>query len=148
MIREVATDDLSEIRQLIEAAIRKNVASTAAEAEFLLDDIGHSLDWWLENPSEALHLKYEDRGQIVGVILIKRFWNLTNLFVAPSHQRRGIGEALVRAGLEACRHRSPRSKIQVNSSSNAVGFYEAMGFKQTGAAIDRPGGCVPFEHGF
>jgi len=148
MITTVLDADLEEVRHLIEGAVRANVASSDEEAAFLIDDIGSSLSWWLQNKDSALHLKYVQDGKILGVILIKEYWNLTNLFVYPSHQGMGIGRALFLATLEACRAHSPKHKLQVNSSANAVGFYESLGFEQTGPGIDRPSGCVPFEHGF
>lgn len=146
MIRTVQDADLDEIRNLIAAAVQENVASSQEDAAFLMDDIDTSLTWWLGNKELALHLNWVQDDSIVGVILIKKYWNLTNLFVHPSHQGQGIGRALVLAGLEACRNRSPKGKLQVNSSANAVSFYTRLGFEQTGPGIDRPGGCVPLEY--
>ncbi len=145
MIDAVRDSDLEEIRQLIEAAVRTDVAGTEEEAAFLVADIGANLDWWLHNKESALHWKFVQDNRILGVILIKKYWNLTNLFVHPNHQGQGVGGALLAAGLESCRSRSPRGKLQVNSSANAVGFYKSMGFVQTGPGINRPGGCVPLE---
>lgn len=148
VISTVQDVDVEEIRNLIAAAVRQNVTSSEAEAAFLIDDIDFSLTWWLDNKDSALHLKYERDGRILGVILIKKFWNLTNLFVHPDNQGMGIGRALVLAGFDACRERSPKGKLHVNSSANAVGFYKRLGFEQTGPGIDRPGGCVPLEYIF
>jgi len=122
--------------------------TTNEDAEFLVTDIFESLEWWQDHKKESIHLKYSSEGNIVGVVLVKEFWNLTNLFVLPTQYRHGIGCALLQEVLGVCEGRSPRDKIQVNSSTNAVKFYEAMGFKQTGPGKDRPGGCVPFEYGF
>ncbi len=140
--------DLSEIRALIESAVRESVATSDEDAEFLVTDILGSLEWWQDHKNESIHLKYSSDGNIVGVILVKEFWNLANLFVLPTQFRRGIGCALLQEVIGVCKERSPRDKIQANSSTNAVKFYEAMGFKQTGPGKDRPGGCVPFEYGF
>ena len=146
MIEPVGVSDLEEIRALIAAAINASVTGSDDEVRFISDDIEKSLLWWLDNPAKSIHLKYLDSGAIVGVVLVKDFWNLTNLFVIPSHQRRGIGRALVHEVIGLCDNKSPRSKIQLNSSSYAVPFYEAVGFTQTGPGRDRPGGCVPFEY--
>ena len=145
-IDTVQDADLEEIRGVIAAAVRQSVASSEEDAAFLIDDIGSSLVWWSGNKDSTLHLKYVQGGRIVGVILIKKYWNLTNLFVHPSHQGAGIGRALVLAGLDACRETSPKGKLQVNSSANAVGFYTKVGFRQTGPGIHRPGGCVPMDY--
>ena len=148
MIGNVLDADLEEIRNLIADAVRGNVATCEKDAAFLIDDIGSSLSWWLQNKGSALHLKYLKDDKILGVILIKNCWNLTNLFVLPARQGLGVGRALATAGLDACRETAPKGKVQVNSSSNAVGFYERLGFEQTGPGIERPGGCVPLQYCF
>jgi GNAT superfamily N-acetyltransferase len=147
-IEPVAPTDLRAIAGLIASAIRHSVARTEEEAEFLINDIGESLDWWLAHPSDALHLKCCRHRSIAGVILVKEFWNLTNLFVAPAHQHQGIGRQLLAHAIEACRTRSPRGALLVNSSTHATGFYERMGFRQNGPGRDLPGGCVPYRYTF
>lgn len=92
-----------------------------------------------------MHLGAWVNARLAGVILVKKHWNLTNLFVHPEFQRRGVGRALVHAVLPACRVESPKGKLMVNSSTVAVPFYRALGFVQTGPGLDRPGGCVPLE---
>jgi len=148
MVEPVTAQDLPAIRDLIAAAVRHSVARSEAEACFLVDDIGASLDWWRGHPAEALHLKCSRSGAIVGVVLVKEFWNLTNLFVDPAHQGRGIGRLLLNAALDTCRTRSPRGALLLNSSAVATGFYDHMGFRQTGPGKDRPGGCVPYRYDF
>ena len=144
----VAESDLPAIRSLIEAAIRDSVAASEEEAQFLIEDIGHSLDGWREHPQDALHLKAFSPEGVLGVILVKEYWNLTNLFVKPAYQGKGIGRCLVEKALNECRRRSPRGAVLVNSSTVAVPFYRRLGFSQTGPGKDRPGGCVPFQYAF
>ena len=148
MIEIVEAADIPEVQRLIETAVRESVATSDEDAAYLIDDIQESVDWWQQNPEKCIHLKYVDGGQIVGVVLVKDYWNLVNLFVLPSMHRQGIGRRLFFAVESACRDRSPRGKVQVNSSTNAVGFYKAIGFHQTGPDRDRPGGCVPLEYRF
>lgn len=148
MILPVVTADLPAIRRLIEAALRDGVTRVEADVAFLVEDIGRSLDQWAEAPAGKLHLKYLDGDAIAGVVLVKDWWNLTNLFVDPAHQRRGIGRALTAHAIEVCRSRSPRGALLVNSSTNAVGFYRQLGFVPAGDARDLPGGCVPLRFDF
>ena len=148
MIETVEAMDVREVLRLIDAAVRESVASSDEDAAYLIDDIQESIDWWQQNPETCIHLKYVDGGQIVGVVLVKDYWNLVNLFVLPSKHGQGIGKRLFLAVESACRDRSPRGKVQVNSSTNAVGFYKAIGFHQSGPGRDRPGGCVPLEYEF
>ncbi len=144
----VETADLPRIRSLIAAAIRGSVASNEDDAAFLIADIDKSLAWWKSHQAKALHLKYVEAGKIAGVVLVKEFWNLTNLFVSPEHQQQGIGRRLLLNALEGCRERSPRGAVLVNSSTHAVAFYKRMGFVQVGPGRDLPGGCVPFRYDF
>lgn len=145
MIRRVEYGDIEHLRMLVARSITHSVAQTKAEAEFLIADVGTSLDAWRADPSNTIHLLHENNGSPAGVILVKRYWNLCNLFVDPSVQRRGIGRALLDAVVPICRQRSPREKLMVNSSTVAVPFYKAYGFRQTGPGIERAGGCVPME---
>ncbi len=90
MISSVHDADLEEVRSLIAAAVRQNVTNSEEEATFLIHGIESSLTWWLDAKESALHLKYAQDGRILGDILIKEFWNLTNLFVHPDNQGEGI----------------------------------------------------------
>jgi GNAT superfamily N-acetyltransferase len=64
----------------------------------------------------------------MGIILIKNFWNLCSLFVAPEIQRQGVGHALLTEAIRRCIHRNDRGHVKVNSAPNAVQFYQAQGF--------------------
>ncbi len=148
MLAPVTVQDLADIRSLIASAIRHSVASTEQDALFLIDDTSASLEWWRRNQEAALHLKYCRSGATVGVVLVKEFWNLTHLFVAPAYQGQGIGRILLKEAVDVCRHQSPRGALLLNSSTVATGFYQRMGFRQLGTGRDRSGGCVPFSFGF
>jgi len=148
VILPVDPADLPALRRLIEAAVRHGVTMVEAEVAYLVEDIGKSLDQWAAEPAGKLHLKYVDDGVIAGAVLVKDGWNLTNLFVHPAHQRRGIGRALMEEVLAECRGRSPRGALLLNSSTNAVGFYRQLGFVPAGEPRDLPGGCVPLRYDF
>lgn len=145
MIRKVEHEDLEKVRRLIARSITHSVAQTNDEVEFLMADVATSLDAWRADPSNALHLLHENEGQLAGVILVKKYWNLCHLFVDPSVQRRGIGRSLLDSVVPICRQKSPKEKLMVNSSTVAVPFYRAYGFRQTGPGTERSGGCVPME---
>ena len=147
-ISPVVVSDLVPIKALIAAAVRRSVATSEPDAQFLINDIDEGLDAWARDPVNAVHLKCERERRLAGVILVKKYWNLSNLFVAPEFQRQGVGRALVEAVLPECRDKSPKAKLMVNSSTVAVAFYRHLGFRQTGPGIERPGGCVPLEYEF
>jgi len=148
VVSPVVPSELAQIKALIASSIRHSVAASADDAAFLMDDINEVLDAWVDNQESAMHLKCECEGVLAGVILVKKYWNLSTLFAAPEYQGRGVGRALIRAVLPACHRHSPKAKLLVNSSTVAVGFYLRLGFQQTGPGIERPGGCVPLEYVF
>jgi len=77
-------------------------------------------------------LAVED-GRIAGMIEMRRHRHVSLLFVEPDRQGRGLGKQLLRKALEVCRSAEPDlQEITVNSSPNAVGVYERMGFETTG----------------
>jgi GNAT superfamily N-acetyltransferase len=147
-ISNVVQSDLPEVSTLIASSLRHSVVRSEAEAQFIIDDIAKCLDAWVKDPSQSIHLKYTLDHAIGGIILVKKYWNLQLLYVEPSYQRRGIGRALMHAVLPECRARSPKGKLLVNSSTDAVPFYGKLGFSQTGPGADRPGGGVPHEYCF
>ncbi len=148
MLSIIQEEDFAAVRSLIEASIRTSVAQTEEDARFLIDDVLSSLEKWKQAGCQGLGIKYCVENEVVGFIIVKNFWNLSHLFVSPAFQRRGAGRALVCAALSECRSKSPKGKVQLNSSATAASFYAAVGFVQTGPAIERPGGCIPFEHTF
>jgi GNAT superfamily N-acetyltransferase len=145
---DVVQSDLPEVATLIASSIRHSGVHSEADARFLIDDIAKCLGTWAKDPGQSIHLKYTLGHAIGGIILVKKYWNLQLLFVAPPYQRRGIGRDLVHAVLPECRAKSPKSKLMVNSSTAAVPFYTKLGFSQTGPGADRPGGGVPLEYCF
>lgn len=145
IIRPVVESDLPAVRRVIADSVRHSVAETDEEARFLLDEIDEALALWRAEPMQCIHLLGTIDGRAAGIILVRKFWNLSSLFVDPAFHRRGVGRALLQAVLPDCRLHSPKRRLLVNSSTFGVPFYVAMGFLQTGPAIDRPGGCVPLE---
>jgi GNAT superfamily N-acetyltransferase len=145
LIDPIIESDLPIVRRVISASVRHSVAETEDQARFLLAEIDEALARWQAEPTQGIHLLASIDGTAAGVILVRRFWNLSTLFVDPAFHRRGVGTALLQAVLPQCRLESPKQKLMVNSSTFGVPFYTAMGFVRTGPGIDRPGGCVPLE---
>lgn len=148
MIGPIELEDLPEIEQVIDLAVRKCVVDSARDADFLIGEIGESLTKWTNSRENSFHLKHQELGVVAGFIIVKEYWNLSHLFVRPSIQNRGVGRQLIQAALRNCRDRSPRGKIQLYSSNYAAAFYEKMGFLQMGPGKQEVGGCIPFEYRF
>lgn len=99
LIRTEEEKDWTAVRAVNEAAF-----DTAAEAN-LVDALRAQV-------KPIVSLVAEDRGAVVGHIMFSpvslanhpelKIMGLAPMAVAPEHQRKGIGSALVRAGLERC----------------------------------------------
>lgn len=86
-------------------ALNVSAFETPAEADLV--------DALREQAQPLVSLVAEDNGAIVGHIMFSpvslsgqpslRIMGLAPMSVAPEHQRKGIGSALVRAGLEQCK---------------------------------------------
>ncbi len=79
-------------------------------------------------------------GEVVGVVGLKVSGaraEVTELWVDPDHQGKGIGRALAQWVLDA----APQGcDISVEADPNAVPFYSAFGFRRSGSA---PSGSIP-----
>lgn len=144
-IRRGEEGDLDKIRQVVSAALRQCVTDCDEHYKSIYADVCDCLDWWSENKESGLLLVCEEGQSILGMALIKEFWNFAALFVDPQYHRLGVGRELVIGVIEGCKDKSLKGYLRVNSSNYAASFYKKMGFEQIGDAIDRPGGCVPFK---
>ena len=143
MLMTVETADLPQIRVLIRRTLRQSVTLDPRELREIEQGVAANLAWWCAHPHDALHLKYvADNGQLQGVPLVKHYWNMCHLFVAPPCHGRGIGRQLTEAALAACACTSPKGSVLVNSSRDAVGFYRRLGFCEQQMLAPLPGGAT------
>lgn len=148
MIENAVDSDIPEITVLIEQAIKTCIDVTENAANDLVAHSVYNMLWWKKNKHNAVHLVYRLEERIVGVVLVKEFWNLTSLFVEPDFQARGIGKELVFEALAQCRGLSPKGVVKLSSSTHAQDFYRTIGFEQAGEPKALPGGCIPFRYVF
>jgi GNAT superfamily N-acetyltransferase len=76
---------------------------------------------------------------------VKEFWNLCSLFVDQNHQGSGIGRALVSAAAAACRGKSPKQALWLNAATDAIGFYERLGFEPRQSRQRLPPGFMAMQ---
>ena len=75
----------------------------------------------------------ELNGSIVGMIEVRDSNHISLFFVEGRLQQQGIAKELLRRALEICtRNQAGMAKLTVNSSPNAVGAYQTMGFRFEG----------------
>jgi GNAT superfamily N-acetyltransferase len=125
-------DDVEELRALMPRIIAVAVTRDATRYDEMTENVLSNLNWWLENPEKCCHLKCVVDGRLVGVVLVKNFWNVCSLFVEPEHHRQGIGRALILAAADVCRGKSERGAFWLNAAPEALPFYTRLGF------TDRP----------
>lgn len=120
-IRSEESKDRSAIHALNASAFK-----TPAEADLV--------DGLREQAQPVISLVAEENGFIVGHILFSpvtlsehpelKIMGLAPLAVAPAQQRKGIGSALVRAGLERCRQLGFGAVVVLGH----LGYYPRFGF--------------------
>lgn len=84
----------------------------------------------------------ESAGELIGVVGVRDNSHLYHLFVARRLQGRGIGRRLWEHAVQDCLDRGNPGTFTVNSSLNAVGAYERLGFVATVPGQVRGG--IPF----
>ena len=128
VIEAVEPHEAPQVAAFIERVIGASVDGSEDEKKAILVHIHAKLGFWLQHPEAIVHLKVRADEALVGVVMVRAFWNLCHLFVAPEFQGQGVGRALVTAAVAACQGKSPRQYLQLNSTRNAAGFYERLGF--------------------
>ncbi len=146
-IERVTIDDLQEVLALMEWTVATSVdAPPAARAAFVAN-VRANVERWAATPTQSIHLKFVEQGRIVGTILVRDWWNLCALFVAPTHHRRGVGSALMREAIDRCRDKATHPSIRLNAAFNAVAFYRMQGFREVEGAASVLS-AVPMEFQF
>ncbi len=83
-----------------------------------------------------------DGKKIAGVISVRDSSHISLLFVEESYHNRGIGKSLIEEMQEYLTLEEGITKITVNSSPYAVGFYHNIGFTDTG--LEQMSGGIRF----
>lgn len=141
----VRVTDRDPILTLMKRVICRDVTDNADLQILYIDNVIENFDGWMKDPTMSCHLKAVRSEQIVGVILIKQYWNLCSLFVTPEHQRQGIGKALVLKAIAQCRDHSNEQAIYLNAAQNAIPFYESLGFIPRTSNKPQPPGIKPMR---
>ncbi len=85
---------------------------------------------WLSDPDTSVIVAVI-ADEIVGVGAVRRTGDLNLCYVAPGHERKGIGRALVHS-LEAQARSWQLSELRLISTATARDFYERHGFQYRG----------------
>jgi GNAT superfamily N-acetyltransferase len=128
LIADVIETDVPELMELMPHVIKTSVQMDDHEMRGVLQNVSDNLQWAIEQPDVCAHLKCVVDAHIVGVILVKKFWNLCSLFVHPAFQGTGVGRSLLSEAVRRCSNKGDHAYMRVNAAPNAVSFYRGMGF--------------------
>ena len=144
-LRDAAPGDAPHIRALMERVIRADVTQDPHLLQDTLANVNGNVELWLKEPARCLHLLAMQDEALVGVVLVKDFWNLCSLFVASDRQGQGIGRLLVETAALRCAGRSAKEALWLNAATGAVPFYRRLGFVAREATRPLPAGFLAMQ---
>ena len=127
-IVEAQLVDAASLKDFMGGVIAASVTEDPALLAELRANVEGNVDWWLAHQDDAVHLAAMEGERLVGVILVKQFWNLCSLFVDPGLQRQGVGRALLEEAVLQCRGRSPKGALWLTAAPAAIPFCRRLGF--------------------
>jgi len=143
LIRAARVSDASDLHELHARAVDAFCRGHYSDDQVQVLLIGRTAEGYLPAIERDEMFVMESDGCMVG------FGHATQgeveaLFVDPGWAGRGIGGALLEHALQLA-VRGHEGPIQLKSTLNAVGFYEAHGFVEVGATeLDKHGMALPF----
>ncbi len=144
-LADATPGDAEFIRVLMDRVIRRDVTTDEAVLADTLANVNGNVDLWLRDPARCVHLVARAGPDVVGVVLVKDFWNLCSLFVDSAHQGQGVGRQLLEAAAARCRGRSEKGALLLNAATNAIPFYRKLGFTERVPARPLPAGFAAMQ---
>lgn len=141
-IRPASSDDAPSIASLITSLGKKFITcdfGSEGKVNFLSSVEESAIRRLLSEDNGYFVAEAADR--IVGAVGIRSRTHLFHLFVAEPFQGTGLGRKLWFHAREEVVSSNYEGALTVNSSRNAVSFYEKLGFVQDGG-LDERGGVV------
>lgn len=136
-IRRVTLEDLPEVAAMHRASILDLCATHYSAVELSLWTDALQPDNYAALLVGREFLVAEEDGQILGFGVLDLSHSLINAtYVSPKAVRCGVGRRLVEA-LEEVARQGALSRLRLNSTLNAVPFYERLGYLQREAARNR-----------
>jgi GNAT superfamily N-acetyltransferase len=127
VIRRARDEDHARITE-IRNAVTENKLGEASRPI-----VDNDYPWFRDNPGVWL---WEENGTILGFSAADtRNGSIWALFVAPGHERHGIGRALFEKACDVLRQDGHRTAwLTTQPGSRAEGFYRAAGWRVIGAS--------------
>lgn len=129
-IREATLDDELIILDIHKKAIEAGCKDHYSEEQISSWATPQELPPYAEQLNESLYLIAEDTDKCIGFGSINKSKpEIETLFVIPEYFGKGIGSEIL-IQLEKSTNLQSHHKIQVDSTMNAVSFYERHGYKK------------------
>jgi GNAT superfamily N-acetyltransferase len=140
LIRLAGIDDAAAISELIRPLAARYIAHelSAEGAKNLLGSMTPDAIERCFRSNYRYHVA-EGQGEVVGVVATRDNHHLFHLFVAESHQRRGLAKRLWAVAKQACLDAGGSGAFTVNSSQFALGVYKKLGFVEASPPVEQNG---------
>ncbi len=127
-----AIDAIEAIRQSITILCEADHHNDAATLDrWLANKKPESFKTWIADPDNYCVVE-EVGGRVQGVGLLRRSGELQLFYVAPGHERQGIGRLIHAALMSQAKHWG-LTKVRLESTSVARRFYESLGYRSSGS---------------
>ncbi len=146
-ISEVKRNDIDGLLALTTKVVNESVDVLIDDKQKIIKAVHSNIKTGcdLEN---CVFLKYQENNKSIGFVLVKNYWNFSDLFILPSKQRKGIGNKLAKKAIIICKDKTTKPNIRVNSSLNVVKFYKQLGFVGITIRTELPIYVIPLEFRF
>jgi GNAT superfamily N-acetyltransferase len=143
-IESVEVSDVSCLKTISKRALEESIVLDESERDLLIAHTAANVDKYCRE-IDCVFLKTIRGVTISGYILIKQYWNLSDLFVLPEFQGCGIGRMLLESAIRQVRLSEECEQIWVNSSLNAELFYRKLGFVDRTESKEKSDYSVPLK---
>ena len=132
-IRPAQAGDAAAINLLIEAVapISQQDFGPRGLINFIAPNSIEKIQARIESP-DYFTLLCETDDRIVGIITVKTFNKVDQLFVHPDYQRRGVARRLWQEAFASIKARGGVCEITVKSSTMGIPVYQSFGFERSG----------------
>jgi len=134
-LRQATPSDAEFIYRLVEATMRAYVEQIwgSFSEEYNRKNVNECI-------ASGIYLLIQQEGRDIGAIAVERHSThiqLTQIYILPAHQNRGIGTSLVRELVREAKETGRPLRLRVLSVNPARTLYEREGFKVTSVTPER-----------
>ncbi|MBA4256502.1 MAG: GNAT family N-acetyltransferase [Polaromonas sp.] len=139
-IRSATDADAARISGLIQSLSGPFFLSPdGSGAELFLQSVTEQAIRGYVSASNFLYLIAEAENELAGVVALRDNTHLYHLFVARTHQGKGLGRSLWLCVKQAALRAGNSGRFTVNASLNAIPIYERFGFIPSSPKVEKHG---------